>query len=843
MARYKKKDYLAVVELLEQVNNRLAQQNLCSGDLPAVLSDCQEAAILLGTNLEQQGEEGVRLTHILEAYCESLYQLSGKLAAGAASEVCVADIQTIDCQLAELKEGIRESLPERKEVVFLPYKASMWDSLESVWMAADKDPDCDAYVIPIPYYDKKPDGSFGEFQYEGDLYPDYVPITDYREYDLEERHPDVVFIHNPYDNYNTVTSIDPNYYSDRVKQFTRCLVYVPYYATSGNMSEGQALCAAYLHADYIVTQSEKYRRFFDKRIPYQKFLPLGSPKFDSVIKKCQNPPEPPAEWKNKMQGKTVYFYNTSLTGMLQDTESFFRKMDYVFRTFQGREDACLIWRPHPLFESTIDSMRKQYRPLYDLLKKRFIEEEIGIYDTTSDMENTIAWSDVYVGDDASSVVSLFGVAGKPLFILNNRLHRKPEGNDWRGTVYAVPRGDRQNRYCILPGNRLFYSPNDDLRYQYFCDLSDFASGGYYRGAIEYNGNVYVLPANAQDILVIDGKRKLRKIALRRETERQGAFCGYWYWEDKVYLLPNRYSALAVFDLKSENITYVEGVSDFYVGEIDNERVCGAKWIWRNKLYFLNPGGNRLLSVDIDTLEQEIQEVSFGRLLTGIGAKCPDDEILWMIPYEGSVITRWNPVTGEMKDYDVRVAGMKAVHRRDKSECEINMLGSLGFCGDRLIIAPNWGNKFVELNVTTGAVEEWISPFEICMEDKNEYCPNWGMGYFIRDREDGSYRYFYSPERKTYDIDLKTKEIKEVEITFQQEDVFAHTPGFCKWSEWIQYICSESVFNSLEDLLDNQIHGDPYDRERQLEAFKAINASPDGNCGERVYQTIMEKMND
>ena len=26
--------------------------------------------------------------------------------------------------------------------------------LESVWQAADSDPYCDAYVIPIPYYDK-----------------------------------------------------------------------------------------------------------------------------------------------------------------------------------------------------------------------------------------------------------------------------------------------------------------------------------------------------------------------------------------------------------------------------------------------------------------------------------------------------------------------------------------------------------------------------------------------------------------------------------------------------------------------------------------------------------------
>lgn len=54
----------------------------------------------------------------------------------------------------------------RRSVVFLPYKASAWDSLESVWRAAEANSDCDAYVIPIPYYYKNSDGSFGEMRYE-----------------------------------------------------------------------------------------------------------------------------------------------------------------------------------------------------------------------------------------------------------------------------------------------------------------------------------------------------------------------------------------------------------------------------------------------------------------------------------------------------------------------------------------------------------------------------------------------------------------------------------------------------------------------------------------------------
>ncbi len=91
----------------------------------------------------------------------------------------------------------------KKEIVFLPYKASMWDSLESVWRAAYEDKDnCLAYVIPIPYCDRNPDGTAKEWHCERDLFPKDVPTLDWQEVDLKTMHPDVIFFHYPYDDCN-----------------------------------------------------------------------------------------------------------------------------------------------------------------------------------------------------------------------------------------------------------------------------------------------------------------------------------------------------------------------------------------------------------------------------------------------------------------------------------------------------------------------------------------------------------------------------------------------------------------------------------------------------------------
>lgn len=83
-------------------------------------------------------------------------------------------------------------------------------------------------------------------------------------------------------------------------------------------------------------------------------------------------------------------------------------------------------------ESTFQSARKEYKPRYDALKDRFIREKIGIYDDTPDIANTIALCNAYVGDAGTSVTSLFGMAGKPQFILDNHIAGAPEAGTGGG---------------------------------------------------------------------------------------------------------------------------------------------------------------------------------------------------------------------------------------------------------------------------------------------------------------------------------------------------------------------------------------------------------------------------
>lgn len=442
MRRYKKKELLETADMLVEANDIIGR--LCASNPERaleVLGQCQESAILLGNLIESKGEQYTELVKILESYCENIYQVSTVLS----DEEQVRKLsKKIQRQLLQLNNRIKHEMPEdRKEVVFFPYKASMWDSLESVWMAADKDEDTDAYVVPIPYYDKNPDGTFREMHYEGNEYPDYVPITNWEEYDFEERRPDVMFIHNPYDAYNYVTSVHPRFYSSNLKKFTNELVYIPYFILGEVDLEDDTAIEGIKHfcineavnnADKVIVQSENMRQVYIKvlteesggskaaRAYWEKKIDgSGSPKVDKVLRTKKEDLEIPEEWIKIIRNsdgsfKKIVFYNTSVTALLRHDEQMLKKVESVFQTFyENRDEVALLWRPHPLIESTLVSMRPELWEGYRKIREKYREERWGIYDDSADLDRAIVLSDVYYGD-LSSVIQLYQKTGKPVMI-------------------------------------------------------------------------------------------------------------------------------------------------------------------------------------------------------------------------------------------------------------------------------------------------------------------------------------------------------------------------------------------------------------------------------------------
>ena len=446
MRSAQKQEVLGLIESLHQAHEEIKEALLQKRMAVAqnMIAECQEFAVSLGENIERlEYQEHITVSYV-EEYCETLFHIYEELTSNHFNENKISKV--LKKQLIKIENSVKNDIVVRKEAVFLPYKASMWDSLESVWKAANEDENCDAYVIPIPYYDKNPDGSFREMHYEADQYPAYVPITRYDEFDFEKHRPDMIYIHNPYDKWNLVTSVHPFFYSDNLKKFTDKLIYIPYFVLGEIKPDEDERIEGMKHfctvpgvynADKVIVQSEDMRQVYIKVLMdaandhsekartflENKILGLGSPKFDKVANTRREDIKVPEEWLRiieKPDGtwKKIIFYNTSVAGLLAHNEKMLEKMEYVFRIFKENQDeVALLWRPHPLVKATVESMRPQLWIEYDRIVRRYQKEGWGIYDDTADLDRAIVLSDAYYGD-GSSVVQMYQQTGKPVMIQN-----------------------------------------------------------------------------------------------------------------------------------------------------------------------------------------------------------------------------------------------------------------------------------------------------------------------------------------------------------------------------------------------------------------------------------------
>lgn len=432
MRRFQKQQIMDVIDSLHLLHGEIRDKlNAKAYDVAGgALTDCQDAAISIGEAIEQLAGDGTDAVHFLEQYCEKVYQTSLQLRDLPARKI----YKLLDGALIRAENEIRH-MPVRKTAVFLPYKASMWDSLESVWRAACRDGDWESVVIPIPYYNRNTDDSLGEMQYEGNDFPQEVPVTDWQQYSLEKEHPDIIFIHNPYDQFNVVTTVHPFFYASRIKDYTEKLVYIPYFIHQNDIvPEHYCVLPGTIYADTVILQSEKvreqYLRYYEAALPElvekqgkeafeRKFQALGSPKFDVPAASENDIPE---EWREFLgQEKKVIFFNTHLRGLMPGkSEQFLRKLEWVFDFFQKQEDVVLLWRPHPLMVETAKAMNPGAVEPYLKLVDRYRQQKIGIYDDSRELHRAIDLSDAYYGS-GSSVVELFRQQGKPVMLMSEQI--------------------------------------------------------------------------------------------------------------------------------------------------------------------------------------------------------------------------------------------------------------------------------------------------------------------------------------------------------------------------------------------------------------------------------------
>lgn len=576
------------VKLLEEVHSEI-RKSLLGGDMMAaggLLTQCQQGAIELGNLIEKTEGEGFVTVTYLEKYCEIVYGMYEELGTDSVPNA-EKMYKHLRRALLTVENSVRNDIPVRKEVVFFPYKASMWDSLESVYLAAKEDPACDAYCVPIPYYDRNSDGSFGKMHYEGAEYPKNIEIRDWQTYRLEERRPDAIYIHNPYDEYNYVTSVHPRFYSSNLKKYTDELVYIPYFVLpeidpqDENMVEKIkhfCLQPGVLNADKVILQSEAMSQIYmneyikaaqkngvsvDRELLKKKYLGIGSPKLDKVKNTKKEEIEIPKEWQKLIQKadgslKKIVFYNTSINALLVCGNAMLEKMKWVFSVFQkNQEEITLLWRPHPLIRATIESMRPDLWKEYEQMVIDYRSAGWGIYDDTADLNRAIALSDAYYGD-YSSVIQLCQEAGMPVMIQDVEYIKEKNKNIWSrllldGGIYYDGR-----IWCTHTVENALYSIDaNSAQISYEETLGDMSQiRRKYFGVEKIEDTLYFAPGMSPYIASYCITNKEKNYYWCQKESTQGYYSPMVKYGNYIYLFPVRERDIMKFNFRKGTVAYI-----------------------------------------------------------------------------------------------------------------------------------------------------------------------------------------------------------------------------------------------------------------------------------------------
>lgn len=350
-------------------------------------------------------------------------------------------------QIRELFDFIWNKIPTRWRMYFLPYKASMWTCMESMWRAAEDDPNCDAKVIVIPYDTLWSNGKVKEHHYEVMQFPKNVPVFTYHEVHFEDIQPEFIVIHNPYDDTNNLTRVPSQFFSYNLVKYTNCLAYSPYHTFFANIadkvsSDRLIYTSASRHCDKILVQSKNVKKqFVNRGFEPKKILSLGSPKFDAIINLKDKNVQIPEEWTRKLKGRKVLLYTFSL--LCACREKWIATIYDRMKNHWNDPDVGFIFRPHPLLVDYCTGRQINV----DIVKKIFelsrTDDRI-VLDLNDSYLPAFQFSDGLFLSESSSLINEYLVTGKPIY--------------WDRMNYDIAKSSNFNKDSMYADMTVLYCP-------------------------------------------------------------------------------------------------------------------------------------------------------------------------------------------------------------------------------------------------------------------------------------------------------------------------------------------------------------------------------------------------
>lgn len=817
-----KKRVLRIIDDMIQLHNQI-QRDADLGKLFFI--ELQEAIDAIANYL-QLFQVDSDLNEQLQEYSRYVMCLAGE------------NVKNINYIATEMLLKIRERVCSffgeyKKKILFLPYKASMWDAFDSIYRYVLKRNDCDVQVMPIPYYNMEMGKYVIGKSYEGCSFPAYLKVLDYKQYDFEKEEPDVIFIHNPYDQYNYVTRIDENFFSEKLARYTDHLVYIPYdVANVQTFDLNMTIMPGVVNSWKVYVQSEAIRQKYLKKNSANKIVALGTPKLDSIINEKYLKQYIGDELKIRIDGRKTFFWNTHLSSILVNQRIFFENVLNILQKFEKNKNIFLIWRPHPLIRQTAESMSRNYVQILDKVFEMAKKMENCYLDESSDMHEAIAASDAYIGD-RGSLMLLYGATGKPMYLLDNSLVQQ-EADRFKTIRFLDCYEDEKYIWMFSAQyNALFRYNKETDSTQYICNVKSekMFSTLLYRECFMWKDKLVFVPLMAKKLLIVQEKNDTTEVVECELGNRNSASISTVVQQENILWMVSHFLDDDVFELNmnTNQINYhkVQGIE--CIGEYNaelpfwNVGVADEMGIWLSS-YQKNIVGYYNYSCF------KIYEIDRRGEVKGFQACALEGENIWLLPKCGTDICIWNKKTKHLLTIctfpEILTIGPNVPFKR------------ILYCNQKMWVLPNNCNRIFSIdtinyeicimNITYDGKTidfeegdiEWakiskdcllVSPYKLDCEIKINTITN-----------DVTYKKYYIP--KEWDKSYLAMYANTNTTANYLENYMFHSTS-CDFEWFIDYVIGEK---------------DAYKDERRRNTLNGF-AGLDGKAGEKIWNDILNEI--
>lgn len=312
-----------------------------------------------------------------------------------------------------------------------------------------------------------------------------------------------------------------------------------------------------------------------------------------------------ADWREKIKNKKVIFYNTSVAAMLSGNEAHIRKMNWVFDVFQKNPGIVLWWRPHPLELSTVQSMRSDLGELYRKTRERYVTEDIGVLDESTDMHRAIAVSDAYYGD-YSSVVTVYRATGKPVLVAKDNVLKHYNEVNYSIRDFVIV--ERDMWFISDHYNFLFKMDMDKFK---ITEIIYIPGERYYEttmsSALIYDKGCIVIISNKDNRLFVRKKTLIYNIERKEllagsfieNTEKIKGISDYWVKKGKIgqHIISIKENVIELYNInRQEEKRIIQFPADYRASEY----AFTATVVCDDRVYLFPNEANMVLKFELDS---------------------------------------------------------------------------------------------------------------------------------------------------------------------------------------------------------------------------------------------------